>query len=236
MKNGYFVITTCVLLIFAACSKDDNDNGNGNGNIDIINVPSKTIHGQMKKLLNFNSPEDQIYHKFEDYDLGAGSIVIGDGLATDFIIATGNVSENGEVFLEFATEVPGDKLTQMFKITGDDIETSPSNLKTTWHLSNFTLTQDDSQYSPKNVWPDYIEELPVFNDYVYETISYTFVCAEEDGTIKGTLHEHTLNLNLKKGWNIVKKITPRDEENKQMVTVDNIPADAFFHYGWQIIQ
>ncbi len=222
-----------VLLIFTACSKDDDGNGNGNGNGDSIIVPSKSVNGQMKKLINFNNPEDDIYHKFEDYDLGAGSIKIGDGLTMDFVIAIGNVNAAGAMSLEFTTEVPSDKLTELFKFSGD-IQTSPSNLKTTWHLTNLTLTPDNTQHSPKNVWPNYIEELPIFNWGEYETVSYTFVCAEKDGTITGTLNSgHTVNLNLIKGWNIVKITT--FEDVKQMEDVDNIPADAFFHYGWQIV-
>ncbi len=233
MKKSVLALATALLLVFSACSKDDDDNGNGNGNDDVIMVPSKTLNGQMKKLLNFNNPEDEIYHIFEDYDLGKGLIAIGDGLTMDFIVATGNVNQDGAVSLSFATEIPADKLTEMFKHSGD-IQTSPGDLRTTWHLTNLTLSPEDTQHDPINTWPDFIEELPVHNWGQYETVYYSFVCAEKDGTITGTLNSgHIVDMNVKKGWNIVKIST--SEDLKEMVTVNNIPANAFFHYGWQII-
>ncbi len=226
MKKSFLVLITFVLVIFISCSKDDN----GNQNDDIIIVPSKTINGQMKKMIHFNYPEDEVYHKFEDYDLGAGSIIIGEGFAKVFIVATGSVDQNGLVSLTFTTEVPNDKLTEIYKFSGD-IQTSPSDLRTTWHLTNLELTLEDQQHASKNTI-EFIEELPIFDDGEFDKVIYSFVCAEKDGTITGTHNSgHTVNMNLIKGWNIIKITT--SENVKKIETVNNIPADAFFHYGWQ---
>lgn len=236
-RTNKLIAFFAVLLILSACSKDSNPNEPGDNDNDFLSIPSFSLSGDMKKLVYYYSMTNssfQPYISFEDFDLGSGKII---GRTTNNnILFEGTVTNNGEVNISFATSFPKSEfhLYRFLYQTGESEFVTPTNLRTSFYffvpLSISTFIPDDNQGN-KDVL---IEELPVIlpgMPSVDYAVKYYLICAEESGEVFGVWENSEYDMTLKKGWNIL-KVTDFVEENKvKYETVENIPAEAFFHYG-----
>ncbi len=224
-----------MFFLLLSYSDDSTNPTNNDKDGNLIEVPAKSLIGEMKKLLYYpNGQEDEngnfieIYHVYDDYDLGAGSINIAKMSKIDYSIATGIVDANGNISLTFNTKVPSEILAEFYQFDGASV--SPSNMKTSIPLTDISLTLSDGQQKTL-----LIHDLPIPDgEGNFGTVTFEFMCATHDGVVTGINNAgYTLNLNLKKGWNIIK--TTSTEDVKKVETVTSFPSDAYFNYG-RIIQ
>ncbi len=222
------------MLLFSSCNKDDN--GKPSDKDGLLEIAPFEISGQMKKLVYYRSwtSGSDPYYSFEDFDLGSGKINLS-SLGGD-LLAEGTVSSSGELSISFLTSFPSSDLHlhRFLYHTGESDLISPKDLRTSYL---YVVAGLGTEFIPDGggAYEVLLEKLPYLVDNLgdfYQT-QYAFICAEEPGEIKGVKDDgREYNMILKKGWNIVRiSGIEIESENQKYETVDNIPVDAFFHYG-----
>ena len=203
---AFLMVAMCATVV-TSCGEDDGDGGNGSndGNaskITATNVIDLDLDGSFGKITTVKA----IGEYYES----------GSGYNYDEIILAEATFQNKGFTLNLSKDVPATRLSLITESFGGSLTVSDENAK--WINGVYILAYDKTG-----------EELGgIFYADAATEACVVWTYADRDVTVKGKIYDDKIDLNLKKGWNIVYM---EDFDDYAMTTQKPSNLNLKWYYG-----